>query len=212
MYLAHICPQLWSWLSTACLTVGIVLLTPNPGLTIPVQDVPNPKKTYNTWIVDTANVLSADTEVMLNQKISELKTTKRSEIIIVTVNDTKPSPSPEDFARELFDDWDTVFPHMKNSVLLVVSKYENHAAIEVGDRLRSRVHPVEIKKILVNHIYLSLENDSLEKGIIYGVEDLLAMLKPPSSQWSIFKDLLVILLSGGLALFVTVPFVKYFRH
>lgn len=185
---------------------------PNPGLTIPFKDIPNPKKTYNNWIVDTADVIGADTEVMLNRKISELKNTKRSEIFVVTVDDTRPSSSPDDFTRELFDAWSSDFPQIQNSVLLVVSRYENHAAIEVGARLKEKVHPVEIKKILVNHIYISLDNDNLEQGIIYGIEDLIAILNLPSSPWSFFNHLPAILLVSGLVSLVAVPFVIYFRH
>lgn len=190
----------------------IVLLTPRPALTVPVKDIPNPKKTYNTWIVDKADVLSADTETMLNQKISKLKTVKRSDIVVVTVDDTRPSTSPEDFTRELFNSWNIGFPHMKNSVLLVVSKYENYAAIEVGERLKRKVHPVVIKKILVNHIYISLEDNNLEQGLVHGIEDLIAILNPPHSSWSIFKHLPGILLFTGLVLLMAVPFVTYFRH
>ncbi|MEM9804194.1 MAG: TPM domain-containing protein [Cyanobacteria bacterium P01_D01_bin.56] len=169
-----------------------------PGHTIPVKDVPHPQKTNGTWIADTANVLSADTEAMLNQKIDKFKARKSAEIILVIVDETKPSPSIEDFTRQLFDSWSRDFPQMNTTVLLVVSKYENRAVIEVGHRLEKGIHPVEIKKILINHIYLALDNGHLEEGIISGIEDLTTIIKPPSTVWSKVINLLLVLLLGGL--------------
>lgn len=200
--------RLSRWLWSLCFCVTLLGLLQTPGHTIPVKDVPNPQKTHGNWITDTANVLSADTEAMLNQKIARLRAEKSAEIIIVTVNDTKPAPSADDLTQQLFDSWSSDFPQMKTTVLLVVSKYENHAAIEVGHRLKKGVHPVEIKKILINHIYLALDNGNLEEGIISGIEDLIAILKPPSTVWSTVINLLLVLLLGGLIGALVVEIVK----
>lgn len=83
-----------NWIKTICLTflLWVMVLPIAPVLAIPISDIPNPRKLNGTWVSDVANILSADTEIKLNQRISQLEARNGSEIAVVTVPDTSPLP------------------------------------------------------------------------------------------------------------------------
>ncbi|MEL6816891.1 MAG: TPM domain-containing protein, partial [Cyanobacteria bacterium J06598_3] len=69
-------------LGLSCL---LALLSILPGAAVPVSSVPNPQTLNGSWVSDTADMLSPESEDQLNQLISELEATTGAELAIVTV-------------------------------------------------------------------------------------------------------------------------------
>lgn len=68
-----------------------MLVIPSACLAVPIDSVPNPRRTNGGWVTDMANMLTPTTEVELNRQISALEARNRSEIAVVTVPDVAPA-------------------------------------------------------------------------------------------------------------------------
>lgn len=91
---------LWAFL--VCIAIISFSL---PSLAVTVQEVPNPRQVYGGWVTDMVHLLDSETKAKLNQIISTLEAKNGTEITIVTVPDTAPSPTPKQFATQLFKYW-----------------------------------------------------------------------------------------------------------
>ncbi|MEQ8957318.1 MAG: TPM domain-containing protein [Coleofasciculus sp. C2-GNP5-27] len=116
------------WIIPFCLTV----FSPLCVHALTVEEVPNPRQVNGTWVTDMAEILSEDTENQLNQMISELETENGTEIAVVTVPKTSPSPSPKAFTTELFNHWGIGKADQDNGVLFLISTDDRRVEIETG--------------------------------------------------------------------------------
>ncbi|MBW4506453.1 MAG: TPM domain-containing protein [Scytonematopsis contorta HA4267-MV1] len=114
---------------------SVIFSQASPILAISIEQVPNPRRTNATWVSDTANILSSDTETRLNRMISELEAKNGSEIAVVTVPETAPSASPKEFATKLFNHWGIGKRGKNNGVLFLISKGDRRVEIETGTGL-----------------------------------------------------------------------------
>lgn len=88
-----------------CLVTLILICAPLKGYGLSVSDIPNPRTTTGGWVMDQAEVLSADTEQTLNQSIAAFETETRNEIAIVTVDQVDANTTPREFGVRLFNHW-----------------------------------------------------------------------------------------------------------
>src|SRR5690606_6568990 len=71
------------------------------ALAIEVENVPNPRG-QNLWVTDFADMIDPVVEQKLNQLIETAHQELTIEIAVVTVDTITASPSPKDFATDLF--------------------------------------------------------------------------------------------------------------
>ena len=127
------------WQVTLAISLGLTLWIASmavPVLAMTVQAVPNPRE-MNSWISDTQDLISPQSEATLNQQLSALEAQTGTEMTVVTVDNTSGSASPKAFATELFNTWGVGKADEDNGVLFLVSVGDRRSEVEVGFSLRS---------------------------------------------------------------------------
>ncbi|HEY9670257.1 MAG TPA: TPM domain-containing protein [Waterburya sp.] len=145
-----------------------LLLFPLPSSALTVQDVPNPGQNSGSWVTDMAKILSPDTEAKLNQIISELKGKTGDEIVVVTVPETTPAPSPKAFTTKLFKSWGI----SKKGVLLLVSNSDRRVEVATGYGIEPLLPEALLSGIIRQEILPQFKQGNIEGGILVGIQSL----------------------------------------
>lgn len=154
-----------------------VLLPIDPLFAIPIRDIPNPRRLNGTWVSDVANILSAETESRLNQRISQLAANNSSEIAVVTVPDTLPSATVKAYATELFNTWGIGKRGIDNGVLFLISANERRIEIETGRGVSPYISDRQVAQIIEEQIKPDFKRQNYDRGIINGVEEMAGRLE-----------------------------------
>src|SRR5207237_5454332 len=101
------------WLSV--LNLAVIAFSP-AAMGMRVEEVPSPRQT-GSWVTDTANILSPETEAELNRQISQLEAQNGCEIMVVTVPETAPYSTPKEFTTTWFNYWTIGKKGLDNGVL-----------------------------------------------------------------------------------------------
>lgn len=110
--------------------VGCVLLCASTALAIPPSGVPNPRS-RDSWVADMADIIDAPTEARLDELITEAEAASGVEIAVVTV-DSVSTPTPKDFATELFNLWQVGKAGEDNGLLVLMVVSERRLEMETG--------------------------------------------------------------------------------
>ena len=153
-----------------------LLLIAQPSLALTVKDIPNPQKLNRNWVADTADLLTADTEAKLNSIIWGLERKSSAEIAVVTVAETAPSPTPKDFATELFNYWGIGKVGKNNGVLFLISQGDRRVEIETGYGVTKILPDATIAKIIQQKILPEFERGNFDEGTIIGTQALITPL------------------------------------
>lgn len=163
-------------------TVGLVLslvlaLSPVlPSSAISVADVPNPQVANGTWVMDMAEMLSPESEVVLNTMISNLEAINGIEIAVVTVPDTQPSSSPKAFATELFNAWGIGKKGADNGLLFLISKGDRRNEIETGYGLEGVLSDAQVGAILREQVTPQFKVGNFDAGVLAGMQTIVGIL------------------------------------
>lgn len=141
-----------------------------------VEDVPNPQQQYQGWVTDMANILSESTKTQLNQMISELEANNGSEVVVVTVPTTAPSPTPKEFTTELFNQWGIGKEGQDNGVLFLTSVADRRVEIETGYGVEGILPDARVGQIINSQITPKLRQEDWDGGILAGTEALVSVL------------------------------------
>lgn len=170
------------------------------------------------FIVDGANLLTADDTAKIKEIADKLLTDKAAPIIVVTINSMADHSSGihriETFARLLFDQWGVGPAEVQGQawnygILLVVSKYDRRARIELGAGWR-RDKDAQAQQIMDELIIPHFKQDHYSAGILAGVEGLDKMardleLPSPPFQW---QSLIIPVVFVGLLIFTVVSLIR----
>jgi uncharacterized protein len=115
-----------------------------------------------------AKILSPDTEAKLNQIISELKGKTGDEIVVVTVPETTPAPSPKAFTTKLFKSWGI----SKKGVLLLVSNSDRRVEVATGYGIEPLLPEALLSGIIRQEILPQFKQGNIEGGILVGIQSL----------------------------------------
>ena len=167
---------------------GVVILTTlffaPASLAVPVEAVPNPL-VNGGWVSDVADLLSDTTETTLNQLVSALNEEKGTEVAIVTVPDTSPSKTPQQFASELFDRWNLDRSGEKPGVLFLISQCDRRVEIKTGFRAILLLPNDRVSHIIRALIVPQFKQGKFEAGTLAGTEAIVAALQSHSSVSSL---------------------------
>jgi uncharacterized protein len=155
--------------------LGLLLPLPTHGLS--VDDVPNPQQEYGGWVADMAQVLSSDTEAQIDRLIEDLEAKTGAEMAVVTVPETAPSPSPKQFATELFNHWEIGKQEEDNGVLFLTSLSDRRVEIETGYGIEPILPDAEVGNILDRYILPKLKTDDFNGGILAGTRAIVEKLE-----------------------------------
>ncbi|WP_081942823.1 YgcG family protein [Myxosarcina sp. GI1] len=179
-----------------------ILFSSLTGQAITVDEVPSPRQTSGGWVTDMADILSSETENKLDQLISQQERTDGTEIAVVTVPETAPAASPEDFATELFNYWGIGKAESNNGVLLLISYGENRVEIETGYGIEAILPDERVSNIIDTKIIPQYKQNDFDRGTLDGTQALVKALDSEVFNdnkwyWSIFT-----IVGSGLTLIV----------
>ncbi|MCU0534486.1 MAG: TPM domain-containing protein [Hydrococcus sp. Prado102] len=161
---------------------AISIFSALPSYALTVREVPNPRQTNNGWVTDSANILSDRTEDQLNQMISQLETQNGTEIAVVTVPETSPSPSPKQFATELFNYWGIGKAERDNGILLLISVGDRRTEIETGYGVESILPDAKVGNIINTQITPQFKQKHFDEGTLAGTQALIDAVEASENQ------------------------------
>lgn len=143
---------------------------------VPISSVPDPRLTQ-TWVSDTIELITPNTETQLNKMISTLEAQNGSEILVVTVQDTQTFLHPTTFAIKLMETWKINEGGRDNGVLLLISKQENLTLINKGPHILDRFSRAEYDE-LTESLTQSLTNKGdFEENLVTVVRAIINKLE-----------------------------------
>ncbi len=217
----------------------ITLIIANiPSYALTVNEVPNPRQQNGGWVTDMVDMLSPQAENQLNQMISNLEKENGTEIAIVTVPTTKPSPTPRAFTTKLFNTWGIGKKGEKNGILFLVSKGDRRTEIETGTGISKKLSNAKVIGIIREQVTPQFKKGNFEAGILAGTKRLIielskdsnapisqvnpqpaisqvnpqtpiSQVNPPTKNTNPFIYLLLILIGLPVWKFIGLPLAKY---
>jgi len=160
--------------------ISLVVLSQSAiALAVSVQDIPNPRR-MNSWVADTADLLTPQTEAEINRIATELKAENGSEIAVVTVATTKPAKSSKAFATELFNTWKIGKQGKNNGVLFLISKGDRRTEIETGTGLTALLPASKAEIILTQKVTPQYKQGKFNEGTLAGTLAIAQALSQPA--------------------------------
>ena len=127
------------------------------------------------FILDEANLIAAEHAVEIRRICTALLDEKRVPILVVTLPSLATYGAGEwpieRYAMNLFDEWGIGFPEWNHGMLLLVSKGDRKARIELGDAW-GREQDRQTRRIMDETIVASFKQGRFTEGILAGVEAL----------------------------------------
>ena len=156
-----------SWRSV----VGVMLLVVSSSFAVAAEssDLPQIKSRVN----DHAAVLTNNQMLQLYQISAQHQFSNHNHIVVVTVASSD-SESAQAYAERVWQQWK---PKIKSkSVMLLLVKQPQGAAIIVGDALDKKLNAAAIKKIIDKNIADSLSKEDYDAAAMAGVQGILGEL------------------------------------
>ncbi|MGC9502862.1 TPM domain-containing protein [Baaleninema sp.] len=173
--------RLIGFLCSGVLSLALSGMFALASFAVEVSEVPNPRVVYGGWVTDMANLLSPETETQLNQLIFQLEAQNGTEIAVVTVPETAPSPSPKAFATALFNEWGVGKEEADNGVLFLISHSDRRVEIEVGYGLEATLPDTRVGGIIETAIVPQFKRGEFDGGTLAGTRELVAILQSEGS-------------------------------
>ncbi len=179
-----------------------MVLLSAPAQAITLQAVPNPRTVagVHTWVSDTANVISPESEAKLNQMLSALEAENGTEMSIVTVNETATFPTPRAFTTELFNTWGIGKATQNNGVLFLISVGDRRAEVVVGYGLDSVLTQSKVEALLSKEAVPDFKQANYDKGISDASKALVTKLSRSALPMGSMGEIAKILAFGGGAI------------
>lgn len=154
----------------------VLLLFASSSFAVTFPDKP-PESDY---FVDKANIIEDKERTEINTIASNILSEERIPIYVVTIASRSQyeasSMSIESYATSLFDEWGIGFQDRNYGILLLVSKGDRKARIELGEDW-GREHDYSAKNIMDSLIIKQFKNGNYSLGILDGVRGLDAMAR-----------------------------------
>lgn len=154
--------------------VLVAALSSAPVYAVSVEQVPNPRDS-NAWVSDTIDALDAQAERRINTQLDALERETSAEIAVVTVEQVD-TPTPKDFATELFNHWGIGKADSNNGLLVLLVRGERRLEMETGYGTESVLTDGWLKRMqaqkMVPHFKQGRYGAGLEAGVTASVERL----------------------------------------
>lgn len=130
------------------------------------------KPAFEKFVVDQANFIGTEAEASINEVSQSLLRQVKIPIFVVTITSLAKydanSYSLEEYARNLFDHWGIGYKEHNYGILLLISKEDREARIELGAEW-GRAHDQKMQKIMDKVIIPKFKENDFENGILKGV-------------------------------------------
>jgi uncharacterized protein len=156
-----------------------IILFPLISYTTPLDQIPNPRLN-NSWVADTANILSQQTITTINQRIDELEAKNGTEMAVVTVEDTLSFATPKEFTTALFNHWKIGKQGQDNGVLFMISVGDRRVEIETGYGVEGILPDARVGSIIDREIIPQFKQGNFDQGVLNGTIALVKVLENES--------------------------------
>jgi len=202
---------------------AVVVMSPVITTAVTVQDVPALRP--DSWVTDSINILSPQTEAEINRIASQLEAKNSCEIIVVTVPETKGYSFPREFALAWFNHWTIGKEGSDNGVLLMYSRGDDRPGETPRDRIeivtgwgiRSMLPDAEVVSLIQRDIRPRVNQRDYNGAMLTGTQDVANALQnfqpkvshsnPPSLLDKALTFVSFIFSPVGLAIFVICFFI-----
>lgn len=164
---------------TASLLITFSCSPSQEGIDSRVAQVPNPKELRNSWVEDSAGVLTDTTSI--DQLINTEEASSGVEIAVVTLP-TIESYVPKDFAVALFNHWKIGKKDKDNGILILHVIDQRRVEIEIGYGLEGDLPDVTVKRIIDTYTIPAFKADNFQKGHLDTVAALIEKLNHPELE------------------------------
>ena len=152
----------------------VLMALPLRAKVVTAQDFVQKEFNINSQVMDTINILSPETESRLNQTNKEIEEQNGTEIIIMTVSDTKGYPSTQDFAKKLLAYWSINQEQLNDAILIIYSRGDDRAnynppysmGFATGPKVGKFFSEEKLSIFLQEQIYPLLEQGKYEEAIL----------------------------------------------
>jgi len=173
-----------------------------------------PARPDDTFVADTANLISPQGKIEITQSSRDLLQQTGAPIVVVTVPSLASVNAKdigiEAYAHQMFDTWRIGSRYANHGILLVVAKDDRKARIELGSDWDHR-YDGDSHKIMTSDILPAFKRGDYSTGIVNGVHALKKMTTTAASESgtpdsdddsSIFPWMLVLIGGSVIALVV----------
>ena len=133
-------------------------------------------------VVDQANVMSAQSRIDLEAKLTDLENKSGIQLVVATVKSLEGSDI-ETYANELFRNWKLGEAKKNNGVLLLVAPNEHKVRIEVGYGLEGTLTDALSSVIISSAIVPRFKGNDFTGGIERGVDGIISVLSGDTADW-----------------------------
>jgi uncharacterized protein len=136
---------------------------------ISIQDVPHPKDSDDGFISDPDDFLDNQTEIEINELITEIRDEKGFEIAVVIVNSIA-NKEPLPFATDLGNDWGV--GKGDRGIVILVAVADRNMAIATGYETEEYLPDLVTKQISTDEITPYFKMDDYNTGLLNGVQTI----------------------------------------
>lgn len=133
-------------------------------LVLPASALNIPKRPSNLYVLDSAKVLSSETEQMIIRRNKELFRTTGAEIVIVAV-DFISGDNSEEYAYEIFNSWGIGSSERNNGLLLVFATAENKVFLMPGYGTEDALSFDTREQMLEDYFYGYYDSQRYDEGV-----------------------------------------------
>lgn len=133
------------------------------------------------FVNDFANMLAADTEEILNDRLTQAQEETSAEVVVVTVP-TLGGETIENYTGKLFTEWNLERPLHTKGVMLLVARDEKQVRILAGSGLGSVLSEEKSDEIIQEVIIPAFKTDDFNDGIAQGAQAIVLALQNPTPQ------------------------------
>ena len=151
--------------------VGIVSLIATP---LAAQEFPE----LSGRVVDAADIIPADVEAQLTEKLEALETQSQRQLVVATIPDLQ-GYDEQTFTYQMGREWGIGDAERNDGIILMVAPNERRVRIEVGYGLEGIMTDAMSALIIQNAIIPRFKADDYPGGIVAGSDAIIQQTRPP---------------------------------
>jgi uncharacterized protein len=160
--------------AAACFTIGCATEAESSAS-------PSPALELTGRVVDTAEIISAEVEVQLADRLEFLEKDTGVQLVVATAPSLD-GREIDTYSLDLAKAWGIGSAERDDGLLLLVAPNERKVRIEVGLGLEASVNNEEAAKIIYDDIIPHFREGDYEAGITAGVDSLIREVAPGRSR------------------------------
>ena len=120
------------------------------------------------YVLDLAEILSAETEAALQTQLAALEATNSSQIVVVTIETLEGTPI-ESYALDMGRDWGVGQEEFNNGTIFLIAEEDREARIEVGYGLEGAITDAQAFSIIDQVAIPYFKEGNYDQGVLESV-------------------------------------------